>query len=86
MRTARWDLFAHSGELLGTYEGATPAEAIRAMYRHQLGLDGVFGMSETAEDSLVRLWGGRASCRGSIPAMAAVTEEPCPATEREGAS
>ena len=89
MSTGRWNLFTASGELLGTYTGATPAEAIRAMYADKFDVSDIDGDDPEGAmvfDRLVRLWGGRASCTGSIPAMSAVTEEPCPATEREGAS
>ena len=86
----RYQLWTHGGELLGTYEGATPAEAIRAMYADKLECDARDPGDTGAEvfDLLVRLWGGRAVCTGSIPAMAAVTceSDTVPHTEREGAS
>ena len=68
--TGRWNLFTASGELLGTYPGASPAEAIRAMYETHPGLD---SMLNGELDTLVKLWGGRAVCTGSERAMPAVT-------------
>lgn len=70
--TGRWELLTASGQPLGTFPGATPAEAIRAMYETHPAFALVEWLSSEL-DALVKLWGGRATCRGSERAMPAVT-------------
>ena len=79
MNTRPWKLYTHSGELLGTFQGMCPADAIREMYANRRDLN----LLSSELDVLVSLWGGRAVCTGSERAMPAVhvpTVEVQPAT------
>jgi hypothetical protein len=64
--TAHWKLITHDGRDLGTYEGTSPREAIRAM---------LFAIVSTVSpcdgdellDALANAWGGRVVGLGSVP-------------------
>ena len=96
MSTGRWRLVRADGAELGVFEGASPGEAIHAMFRDMLAW-ATFGGGpldaatlDTLASRLVPFWSGRAICIGSVPAMPAVTVpevvvpslDGCPDTER----
>jgi hypothetical protein len=73
-------LMTAEGRHLGTYDGETREDAVRAMYLEEgFGVRRHFGWGgrESADaqlDTLVAVWGGRAVRVGSIPAPAMLSE------------
>ena len=72
--TRSWMLMTAEGRHLGTYDGETREEAVRAMYEADPAFETLAFFLQRELDRLVELWGGRAVRVGSIPAMAAVSE------------